>query len=189
MCRQADRQKILHSLIYEKRAIMKIMKMNGGNQKRKTRNDHTAVKNIIFSTATMLAICGCFCSNAWAAEAPVMPVPAGSDTVPFGWLENSGAMYYFSPETGEMSAGWLEINKKQHYFSPETGEMLTGWQLIDEKQYYFSPETGEMLTGRQNIGRKKAYYFNDAGVLKTSCWIRDGKKTYYAGKNGVLSSG
>lgn len=168
MCRQADRQKILHSLIYEKRAIMKIMKMNGGNQKRKTRNGHTAVKNIIFSAAAMLAICGCFCSNAWAAEAPVMPVPAGSDTVPFGWLENSGARYYFSPETGEM---------------------LTGWQLIDEKQYYFSPETGEMLTGRQNIGRKKAYYFNDAGVLKTSCWIRDGKKTYYAGKNGVLSSG
>ena len=165
------------------------MKMNVRNQKRKTENGHISVRNIIFSAAAMFSVCSSSYNNAWAAETPMIPVPAGSDTVSPGWLENGGARYYFSPETGEFLTGWQLIDEKQYFFSPKTGEMLAEWQMINGKRYYFSLETGEMLTGRQDIGRKKAYYFNDSGVLKTCCWIRDGKKTYYAGKNGVLSSG
>ncbi len=101
------------------------------------------------------------------------------------WQYIEEKLYYFDPETGEMTTGWRKIDKNSYYFD-ENGIRATGWLQLADGTYYLS-ENGKMVTGAYQINGQN-YYFSDSGSMVTGWQVLNGKR-YYFSEEGMTLTG
>lgn len=126
---------------------------------------------------------------------------------------DTGARYYYDPQTNLMVTGLNKINGELYYFG-ENGVMQSGYCKVADQVYYFDKKTGQAITGfgtyvnsegtksiiyadpvtkqlvrgLTNID-KELYLFSDAGILKTGVQTVEGKTYYFDPITGKAQKG
>jgi glucan-binding YG repeat protein len=103
-----------------------------------------------------------------------------------GWVEDSGAWYFY--ESGAAQTGWLYWERNWYLLDGADGHMLTGWEYVGGYWYYLAG-SGKMKVGWLYDASYEAwFYLKGNGAMAAAEWVRDSGSWYYLIGNGEMAT-